>query len=178
MKKCAICNQILKDEDMESAIKIKSRYTHSYCFNNRLKVQNQKSKEIIKTRPKIELKQGLSEEEYAFKKKYYDKIKELLGVENINAKIYKLSEDYIKQYNFNFKGLLETIIFFYEIKQNAVIGDLVGIIPYTYDEAVEYFKQNNKIKNDNLLCKFTNDSKIVYVENYIPIKNNIDISKL
>ena len=67
-------------------------------------------------------------------------------------KIYKLKDDYIiprymlqisqyeKEYNFTYSGMLKALKYWYEIKHNPVdLSRGVGIIPYVYKDAREYY---------------------------------------
>ena len=72
-RKCVICNEPIVDED---GVPYKGRYAHKKCFNIAIKtLQKDKTEQIDKVatkkkvgrkaRPQAELKEALSEEEYA-----------------------------------------------------------------------------------------------------------------
>lgn len=50
-----------------------------------------------------------------------------------------------------YKGMNSTLVYFYEIKKNDTkkAREGIGIIPYVYEEAREYFKMENKRKQEN-----------------------------
>ena len=82
-------------------------------------------------------------------------------------KLFKLKDDYIlprymkqlsqyeKQYNFSYSGMLKALKYWYEVKKNPVDTDRgVGIIPYIYKNAYDYYyalwqadQQNQQIKD-------------------------------
>ena len=78
-RKCVICNEPIVDED---GVPYKGHYAHKKCFNIAIKtLQKEKTEQIDKVatkkkvgrkaRPQAELKEALSEEEYAKKQQYY-----------------------------------------------------------------------------------------------------------
>lgn len=132
--KCSICGEQF-DANAVPFEKTHSgrRYAHTECFNNQenLKTQEQKDKEQL--------------EAY---------IKELLKVEKLNPRVYKLMYDYITQYKYTYKGILQALVYFYEIKGNdkSKANGSIGIVPFVYQEAFDYFmvlweaRQKNEVK--------------------------------
>lgn len=179
-KKCVICGQTIQLN--EESVPYKGRYAHSHCFDISLKVlQTDKTDKVKvkekktspKSKPKIELKDALSEEDYADKKQYYSYLRNLLNNE-LSAKIYALSDSYIKKYGFTFKQMYNTLVYLYEIKNKEVIGDIVGLIPYYFDEAEEYYKSLSDIESINS----SRDIDQMYLHKVIQIKPRQRTSKL
>ena len=63
--------------------------------------------------------------------------------------------DYIKEYQYTYSGMLKALVYFYEVKghdKNKANGG-IGIIPFIYKEAYNYYynlwmiQQSNKDKN-------------------------------
>lgn len=63
--------------------------------------------------------------------------------------------DYIKEYQYTYSGMLKALIYFYEVKgnnKNKANGG-IGIIPFIYKDAYNYYynlwmiQQSNKDKN-------------------------------
>lgn len=165
LKTCICCGE--KIGNGEKAIPYKKRYAHEKCFNKAVKsIKKSKDEKIEEnitqrknskvTKPKVELKDAMSEKDYAEKKQYYNYLRNLLNNE-LSAKIYALTEDYIKRYQFTFSGMYQTLVYLHEIIQKDLEGDIVGIIPYYYNNAAEYFKS---------------------VENVEEANKNIDVSKM
>jgi hypothetical protein len=155
-KKCVICGEVISDGE---SVPYKGRSAHTNCFNIAMKAlqkskvehlddtnktENKKSKTI-----RAELKLSLSEEEYQDKKEYYAYVKQLITDVQLSPKIYVLSDDYIKKYNFTFKGMYLTLVYLKEIMDKELVGDIVGIIPYYYEEAKQYYISVQKINNNN-----------------------------
>lgn len=150
-KKCVICNELIVDEQ---GVPYKGRYAHQKCFNIAIKtLQKDKSEQINKVaeqkkvgrkaKPKAELKEALSEEDYEKKQQYYKYLRGL--VDEVSAKIYALTEDYIKRYEFTYEGMYKTLFYLHEIVEKDLTGDVVGIIPYYYTEAMQYYEAVNKV---------------------------------
>lgn len=157
-KKCIFCKQIIPKEEEEFCTPYKGRLAHNDCFNSAMKLIKQdkdeqldkKSKEI-KTkksvkRPKAELKGGLSDEEYKDKQEYYDYLKQILNTDKLTAKIYALSDRYLTQYGWSWAGMKNALVYMNEIKEKELTGDVVGLLPFVYEEAEEFFNEVKKVE--------------------------------
>lgn len=58
----------------------------------------------------------------------------------------KLIQDYVSQHGFSYNGILLTLRYYVEEK-NGDISNGIGIVPYIYEEAREYFKKRHEIRN-------------------------------
>ena len=155
-RKCVICNEILD----EQGVQYKGRYAHQKCFNIAMKtLQKEKNKEIDKVaekkkvgrkaKPKAELKEALSEEEYRKKQQYYNYLRELIDGQELSAKIYALTEDYIERYKFTYESMYKTLVYLHEIIEKELTGDVVGIVPYYHSEAAQYYESIDKVAELN-----------------------------
>lgn len=153
-KKCVICNENIINE---SGVPYKGRYAHQKCFNiaiqtlqkDKKEKQQEKVKKKGKTaKPQAELKEALSEEEYQKKKKFFEYLRELLN-DDLPSKVYVVTEGYIKKYNYTYENMYLTLVYLSEIKEKDLHGDIVGIIPYYYDEALSYQKSVQKVEEIN-----------------------------
>ena len=155
-RKCVICNEILD----EQGVQYKGRYAHQKCFNIAMKtLQKEKNREIDKVaekkkvgrkaKPKAELKEALSEDEYRKKQQYYNYLRELIDGQELSAKIYALTEDYIERYKFTYESMYKTLVYLHEIIEKELTGDVVGIIPYYYSEATQYYESIDKVAELN-----------------------------
>jgi len=155
-RKCVICNELLD----ERGVQYKGRYAHQKCFNIAMKtLQKEKNKEIDKVaekkkvgrkaKPKAELKEALSEDEYRKKQQYYNYLRELIDGQELSAKIYALTEDYIERYKFTYESMYKTLVYLHEIIEKELTGDVVGIIPYYHSEAAQYYESINKVAELN-----------------------------
>lgn len=153
--KCALCDSYIENSSDE--IPYKKRYVHKTCFQASLKniKKNKDNKLAEKTKekkstpkPKAELKEAVTEEGYAEKKKYYQYLRKLLDDE-LDVKIYALSDHYVSRYNFTFNDMYQTLVYINEIIEKELIGDIVGLIPYYYSEAKAYYESVDKVKENN-----------------------------
>lgn len=155
-KKCVICNELITDEP---GVPYKGRYAHQKCFNIAIKtLQKDKEEKIVKKtdgkknkspKPRAELKQALSEEEYAEKKKYFEYLRKLTLEEKLSAKVYALTDDYIKRYAFTFTTMYNTLVYLHEIIEKDLTGDVIGLIPYYHTEAQKYFDSVKRVEEVN-----------------------------
>ena len=102
-----------------------------------------------KARPKAELKEALSEEEYAKKQQYYKYLRSLIEGEELSTKVYALTEDYIKRYGFTYESMYKTLIYLHEIIEKDLTGDVIGIVPYYHTEAMQYYESVDKLEEHN-----------------------------
>lgn len=155
-RKCVICNETLD----EQGVQYKGRYAHQKCFNIAMKtLQKEKNREIDKVaekkkvgrkaKPKAELKEALSEEEYRKKQQYYNYLRGLIDGQELSAKIYALTEDYIERYKFTYESMYKTLVYLHEIIEKELTGDVVGIIPYYHSEAAQYYESIDKVAEFN-----------------------------
>lgn len=155
--KCKLCGKWL--EDVSLAISYKDGKVHSECFNREIaliKTRNDKEDEEKKKaakksknsrKPKAEVALPVTEEEYAAKKAYFDYLRTL--IDEMNAKIYVLTDKYISQYGFNYAGMRKTLVYLHEIVEKEVTSDVVGLIPYYYDDAQKYYNDINALALSN-----------------------------
>lgn len=156
-RKCVICNEPIVDGD---GVPYKGRYAHKKCFNIAIKtLQKDKTEQIDKVatkkkigrkaRPQAELKEALSEEEYAKKQQYYKYLRSLIEGEELSTKVYALTEDYIKRYGFTYESMHKTLVYLHEIIEKDLTGDVIGIVPYYHTEAMQYYESVDKLEEHN-----------------------------
>ena len=118
--KCYYCG-IIFDRNQEPWVMVTgNRYAHKEC----------QEKYGIRLAPK--------EQDYNDLISYIEK---LFGYDNIPAKIVKQIKEYRANYNYSYSGMLKTLQYWFEIRgaeAERVYG--IGIIPYIYEEAFNYYK--------------------------------------
>lgn len=117
---CKFCKERF-DRDKEPTVKISERrYAHKSCAEKQEALKTQDEKDLGEL------------ENY---------IKELLKINTINAKIRKQIHTFHKEYNYSYSGMKKTLHWFFEIKGNPIekANGGIGIIPYVYDEACQYY---------------------------------------
>lgn len=187
--KCALCGEMINSPSDE--VPYKSRYVHKTCFNASLKAIKkdkdeklaEKSKTKSKTKstpkPKAELKDAVSEEEYTDKKQYYQYLRSLIDDE-LSAKVYALSDQYISRYNFTFKEMYQTLVYLHEIIEKELVGEVVGLIPFYFTEAQNYFKSIEQIEeaNKNIDVSKMYKEKVIVIQPKKRITKQIDIESI
>lgn len=118
--KCKYCG-IQFDRNAEPAVEVSARrYAHKACAD---KYQETVSQEEL---------------DYAELEKY---IKKLFNLQVVNAKIKKQIRDFRQEYNYTYTGMLKTLYWWFEIRKNSIeqAQGGIGIIPFVYDEACQYY---------------------------------------
>ena len=97
-------------------------------------------------------------------------INKLFHTDYVDPRIQKQIKNYIKEYNFTYSGILKSLVYFYEVKQNPVekSNDGIGIVPWVYKQAFDYYYAI-------WLAQQKNTNKTV--ENYIPKETEIIIPR-
>lgn len=117
---CKYCTKKF-DRDKEPFVQVSARrYAHKKCAENyeNNKTQEQKNQEQL--------------EEYIMK---------LFNEPYINARIQKQLKEYQEQYHYTYSGMLKTLIWWFEVKGNSIekANGGIGIIPYVYEQACNYY---------------------------------------
>ena len=171
---CVLCG--LTIEDNNDSVPYKNRYAHTACFraaakaihvDKEEKVKKKEAEKKIKpaSKPKAELKDALSDEEYIQKNLYYDYIRKTTGIAELPAKVYALTENYIKKYNFTFQGLYATLTYMHNILEKEFGEDIVGLIPYYYTEAQAHYEAVKSVgdRNKDVNTEGMYKKKTVYI---------------
>lgn len=171
---CALCG--LTIEDNNDSVPYKNRYAHTACFraaakaihiDKEEKVKKKEAEKKIKSvsKPKAELKDALSDEEYIQKNLYYDYIRKTTGITELPAKVYAVTDNYIKKYSFTFQGLYATLTYMHNILKKEFGEDIVGLIPYYYTEAQAHYKAVKSVgdKNKDISIEGMYKKKTVYI---------------
>ena len=127
MVKCKYCGkQFDRNDPNIEFVKIKNRYAHKSCAEN---IPDEKK------------------EEEAF----WEYVKKLFGPNYDYVPNKKLVEKYISTYHYSYSGMLKTLKWFYEVEKNDPIkaNGLIGIIPYVYNDAYDYYFTLYQIQNKN-----------------------------
>lgn len=117
---CYYCKERF-DRDKEETVQVTARrYAHAKCAANKEEIQSEEERD---------------------KEQLFAYINKLFNTKFVDPKIQKQIEMYIKKYNFTYSGMLKALIYFYEIKKNSIqdANGGLGIIPYIYQEAFNYY---------------------------------------
>ena len=134
--KCVKCGCEF-DRDKIQAVRIGARrYGHATCYP-----------EITDYVPLVQM----TEEEKELKN-LEEYIKQIYKIDYIDAKIRKQIKDYKEQYNYTYSGIQKTLYWWFELKNNSIekANDGIGIVPFVYQDACDYFYRLYlaKIAND------------------------------
>ena len=185
-KKCLVCGKIINKEEETDCIPVKNRLAHPDCFNYAMKtiksdkdeqLEKQKKRRDTKNKiegkkstsvrtPKAELKDGISDEEYKEKRNYYDYLRYLLNTDKLTAKIYAVSDRDKERYGWTWVGMKDTLVYLNEIKETNFTGDIVGLLPFAYEEAQRFYEEVKRVEENN---KDININKL-YSERIVRIK--------
>lgn len=138
--KCLYCGQNF-DMNMITGVKVTSnRYAHKACADqkNQLQTKEQKDKDA-----------------------FYQYCSKIFGKQFDFVRTKRMAENYVKKYNYTYTGMLKSLIYFFEIKKNPIekANGGIGIIPYIYQEAHDYYFDIWQAQQLNVNKK---------IENYIP----------
>ena len=145
--KCKYCGKIFDRDKIPFKQISAQRYAHYECA---VAAENSKKQEDI---DKEEL------ENY---------IKQLLNEDFISPRVRKQINSFIEQYNYTYSGMRKALIYFYEVKGNdkSKANGGIGIIPYCYKQAYDYYyslwlaKQKNENKD---ITTYVPQTKVVKI---------------
>lgn len=117
---CKQCEQKFNRDKEECVAVDGRRYVHKTCFEA---YDNSKSKEE---------KDLIALETY---------IKQLFKTTTVSARIKKQIQSFQKEYKYTYSGMLKTLTWWFDIKQNSIekANNGIGIIPYVYQDAHNYY---------------------------------------
>lgn len=178
-KKCMICGESIIGE--EGILYKNNRFVHSRCFQSEVKnIAKEKQKQLNNTstnkrgrkpKPQVELKDGLSEEEYNNKKAYYEYIKRLMNNEpneSFDPKIYAISTNINEKYGIPWKWMYLTLVYMNEIIEYDFDTEkgVAGLIPYYYGRAKQYYTELERIEKNNkdLNIDGMYEEKVIYIK--------------
>lgn len=124
---CKYCEQKF-DRDKEPYVEVSPRrYAHKVCYE----------KAVGHLTPEQKQQKG-EEQDLKMLENY---IMLLFNESFINAKIRKQIMEYRKNYGYTYSGMLKTLQWWFEIKRNSIenANDGIGIVPYVYKQACEYY---------------------------------------
>ena len=142
---CTICKKRF-DRDKYPAVLVSTRcYAHASCAGalSEEQAQEEKDRETL--------------EQY---------IIQLFKLEHMDGRITLQIKKFMQDYNYTYSGILRTLKYFYEVKQNDLSksNNGIGIVPWVYQEAYNYYYNQWLLKQKN-----TDKNIEEYTPNYIDI---------
>lgn len=84
------------------------------------------------------------------KDEFYAYVCEVFKLKAPGPRIYSQGNNFVKQHGYTYLGMQQTLYYIYTIKKHTndrpIDSKSIGLIPYYYDEAQEYFKKIEKKK--------------------------------
>lgn len=153
MPMCQRCKTIVNDDDL---IKIKGKNFHQSCG---------------------QLYQDSSD--------LQDYICQLFNYKKPGPRVQTQIKTFTQEYGYTYSGIHKTLVYFFEVKQNTIqkSNGGIGIVPYVYDEAQEYYRKLNKTAERMAANIQPHKTRVVSVE-AVQVRNNmkkrqeIDLSSL
>ena len=118
--KCLYCGKYF-DRDKEPTKQVSARrYAHLKCWEEHIANMSQEEKDMIA---------------------FYEYTKQLFGEDYNYTLTKKLAERYIKENKYTYHGMLKTLKWYYEKEGNSLdkSNGSIGIIPYIYKQALNYY---------------------------------------
>ena len=147
--KCAYCGSQTVDKKSNDYVRYKDANYHAVC------AQLQQEKDS-----------------------FYSYVCFRLGLKAPGPRIYSQANSFIKKYSYTYHGMEQALKYLYEVKNHkdnySIENKTIGLIPYCYDEAQEYF---NRIEQRKELATMSSDicraqEKIITVKMNEPKKRN------
>lgn len=179
---CPVCH---KNVLASKAIHVKTRYYHKSCLEKKIKKEKEKisnDKQVKKQREEYEralkesalsaIPEAVSEEEAVLAQSFFDKVEQIQG--KCTAKSSAMAYKYKDMYEFTWEGMEQTLEYCFSILGLTLRedGEIVGLIPWYYDQAQNFYKQLNNIEPQKV------DLDKLYKKKYIkvaPKKKDVDL---
>ena len=94
-------------------------------------------------------------------------ITKLLG-ERPTEKAIRQINKYVREYGYTYQGIMYSLIWYYEIEKNSIsmANHGIGIVPYVYNDAKDYYERvykANKINSDidNYNCFYGEEEVVI-----------------
>ena len=141
---CPFCKQKFDRAKQECVQVASRRYAHPACYQQALDAAKEEAEDLHKL------------EEY---------IKELFNIDNIPLLISKQIKNYKENQHYSYKGILKSLQFFYKVQGNSVdkSNGGIGIVPYIYEQAHNYFANLWMIKEQNKDKEVLYETEKVYI---------------
>lgn len=135
--KCYYCGKTFnRDKEPFTPIEGKKRYAHEACYKRQHEID---------------------EKEKENKEKLEEYIKKLFDYKTLPDVVQKQIKKFISENNYTYSGMLKSLIYFYEVKggDKEKANGRIGIIPYVYNDAFNYYYQLWEIQQRNEQVKIS-----------------------
>lgn len=131
MVKCPVCEEKFYKEDVEY-VKKGRRYYHKTCME---KTKKQEKKEN-------------DANALEYREMLYNVIKDIFNIEFPTPRILRQVKSY-KQKGLSYFGMAKTLEYWFILEKNSIkkANGGIGIVPYVYEDALNYFSKVSKSRN-------------------------------
>lgn len=146
---CAICGQRFDRNSIQAVRHGARRYSHATCEPENTDFVSMELPKKVSKKPPEEEKAKTQEE--IDKENLEDYIKELFGISSISPRIKRQIEIFHKEKKYTYSGMRKTLKYFFEIRGNDLekAHGGIGIIPFVYAEASDYWRGIWEIQQAN-----------------------------
>lgn len=132
--KCIKCGKVFDRDKISYEEVAYQKYIHKECPIKPSAENLKKMKEIID------------------KDKFFQLVKEIYGKDYNYMMINKQAENYIQEYGYSWSGMRASLLWFYNVQEGSVEegNGGIGIIPYVYDKAKEYYYNLYQTQEKNM----------------------------
>jgi hypothetical protein len=160
--KCLYCGLEFDRDKLPYVQVTNTRYAHKECW------------------AKVEANKTQDEKDYEFLTNY---IEQLFGIGYITAKIAKQIRDYRVAYGYTYSGMYYALEYWFEVRKTPIdkANQGIGIVPYVYDAAQEYFNNISKRQErvaDALSKALNTETQTIIVKKVEKKKNLYDLENL
>jgi len=118
--KCSVCGEIFDTNKIQAVKSSARRYAHYSCMPNGTKIKiEQKDPNLIEL------------EEY---------LKKIFNSDFVSPRVRKQLNQYTEEFKYTYDGILKSLKWFFEVQGRQVEETYgIGIVPYVYKQAQEYY---------------------------------------
>lgn len=157
MVKCLVCGEMF-DRDEEPYYIVGRRYVHGKgVCEQQAREQEEEKKKSVNDKKK--------EEQY--RKELIEYVMHLQGTERPHGMALKQMKEY-REMGYTYQGMKSTLYYFHEILEKEVVGTGIGIVPFVYEDAIDYF--TNKVEVNKAFNKLLEEGKVPVTSSQTTIK--------
>ncbi len=177
--KCPVCGGAVP---ASSGKRIKQRYYHEKCYERKissdLAKEAEKKTQTKKRQREAVVPRSVPEDEAKERERFFQKVKRLTGNTKLSAKTYALADKYKRDYKFSWNGMEKTLIYVYELEECEISDEIIGIIPWKYTEANQFYDSLDQISPAGETLSELYEVKRIKIRPKKDEKPSIDISQL
>lgn len=96
----------------------------------------------------------------------FDYVKELFDIDVVSEEVKRQVQNYLGR-GYTCKGILNALKYFYDVQKHSIVqaDERIGIVPYVYNEAQEFFAKADKIReiNEKILSGWSEEQDVIKI---------------